>query len=111
MRERVTSGPRRVVASIAAGRLRTTPVGRAAGQAKEESRATEFERVKQEIAGRSITVTSWFDPAAGLWHASAPAYVGLLSRAAGGLGGAASRRAAIEAVSSRLIHHFRANPG
>lgn len=41
--------------------------------------AVEFEQSMSTIGRRSVTVTSWWDEAAGTWRASAPAYVHLLS--------------------------------
>lgn len=69
--------------------------------------ATEFERIKHDVAGRSVTVTSWFDGREGVWRASAPAYAYLFTVTDGEPSGADSRKAAIDAVTNRLSHYFQ----
>jgi len=67
--------------------------------------ASEFERFKQDVRGRSVTITSWYDDRKQTWSGSAPAYAHLFS-AAPASGGFASRKAAITHVLDVLARHF-----
>lgn len=66
----------------------------------------DFERSKQDVKGRSILVTSWFDDASHTWRASAPAYVHLLSHEDEGHSGRPSRKAAIDRILAALSSQF-----
>ena len=67
---------------------------------------TEFERIKQEVNGHSIIVTSWYDDQTQTWGAGAPAYAHVLTSARTTRPGSPSRSAAIEQVVRALAHHF-----
>ncbi|MGC8666711.1 MAG: hypothetical protein ACP5VE_01160 [Chthonomonadales bacterium] len=66
----------------------------------------DFERSKQEVRGRSILITSWFDDATHTWRASAPAYVHLLPHGDDNLTGRPSRKAAIDRILATLSNQF-----
>ena len=61
---------------------------------------TEFERVKYQISGRAVMVTSWFDSTDGTWSAGAPSYHHLLYERS--IRGQPSRKAAEEKVVTIL---------
>ena len=71
-----------------------------------------FERVRLEVAGRGVTVTSWFDPAKQVWHANVPAFLHLLGNQDQHAITGITREKAIQAVLGRLAPQFAgANPG
>lgn len=65
---------------------------------------TDFERLRFEVSGRTVTITVWYDERTQAWSSSAPAYSHLFSRAAPASN--RSRQAAIDAVRSVLNAHF-----
>lgn len=67
---------------------------------------SEFERTKENVAGHSILMTSWFDDVKQVWHASAPAYAHLGAINAAAAHNCASRKAAVAHVTSQLADHF-----
>lgn len=67
---------------------------------------TEFERTKQEICGRAVTITSWYDDNKRTWRASAPAYSHLRTRTSAEPNEFASRSAAIHQIIAILTAHF-----
>lgn len=67
---------------------------------------TEFERTKQEICGRAVTITSWYDDNKRTWRASAPAYSHLSTRRSADPEVFASRSAAIHQMITILTAHF-----
>lgn len=67
---------------------------------------TEFERIKHEVNGHSIIITSWYDDQTGTWGAGAPAYAHVLTGARTVPARSPSRSAAIEQVVRVLTHHF-----
>lgn len=73
--------------------------------------ASEFEQTKREVSGRSVIITSWFDPNKNGWRASAPSYnnVGSLSPMAG-REMYRTRQAAIDQIVHVLVRHFAEKP-
>ncbi len=76
----------------------------------ESAMATEFERLKCDIVGHSVMITSWYDDRLDAWRASAPAYAALFSERTGENCPPASRKAAIDDVINRLVDHFQTTP-
>jgi hypothetical protein len=76
---------------------------------QEVEMASEFERFKQDVRGRSVTITSWYDDQRKTWSGSAPAYAHLFS-ALPTAGGFSSRKAAITYVQEVLENHFDGLP-
>ncbi|HZO90824.1 MAG TPA: hypothetical protein VFB38_21030 [Chthonomonadaceae bacterium] len=67
---------------------------------------SEFERTKQEVSGRSILITSWYDDHAQSWRASAPAYAYLSSLRTTLPVVSPSRKVAVQRLSDLLATHF-----
>ena len=66
----------------------------------------DFERIKQEISGHSVTITSWYDDSTEMWQASAPAYSHLFSHPSARPIGSPTRKSAIERTINILTKHF-----
>ena len=62
----------------------------------------EFERLRLEIAGRGVIVTSWFDSGKQVWRANAPALLHLLGDINPETMAGATREKAILAISGLL---------
>jgi len=73
---------------------------------KDTRMMADFERSKQDVRGRSILITSWFDDTAHTWRASAPAYVHLLPHGDEAQTGRPSRKAAIDRILAALSSQF-----
>lgn len=71
--------------------------------------ALEFERIKQEVIGHSVTITSWYDDNENGWRASAPAYSFLFAARQGAFDECSSRKAAIDYVVHTLSGFFNNN--
>jgi hypothetical protein len=67
---------------------------------------SEFERIKQTVGNRNILMTSWFDEGQQTWRANAPAYAHLSDLMAEARITCASRKAAMDKLSSVLAKHF-----
>ena len=67
---------------------------------------SEFEQMKQQVGGRSILITSWYDDSKQNWRASAPAYSYLASLITVNPATCGSRKAAVERLSGVLAAHF-----
>jgi hypothetical protein len=66
----------------------------------------EFERMKQEVCGRIVTITSWYDDNLRTWRASAPAYPYLTTRISAESDILTSRSAAIHRMITLLTAYF-----
>ena len=66
----------------------------------------DFERIKREISGYSILVTSWYDEQQKSWRASAPRYAHLRELFSADQGMCSSRNEAIDQVIRVLTLHF-----
>jgi hypothetical protein len=68
---------------------------------------TEFERSRVDVAGKGVTITSWYEPDKQRWRANAPAYGHMLTDVAEHtiIGGTRAQaiRAACEYLTKRLI--------
>lgn len=62
----------------------------------------EFERLRLDIAGRGVIVTSWFDSSKKTWRANAPALLHLLGEISPDIMVGATREKAIQAVAGLL---------
>ena len=69
---------------------------------------SQFERVRQNVGERTILVTSWFDESEQTWRANAPDYAHLSELLASARIQCASRKAAVDKLSSVLAKHFSA---
>jgi hypothetical protein len=67
----------------------------------------EFERARLDVAGRSVTITSWYEQDKHRWRASAPAFGHLLNNDGEGdpITGT-TREKAIQAVRGRLAQRL-----
>lgn len=65
---------------------------------------TAFERIQVEVAGRSITITSWYDFTGKQFHAAAPAFLHLIndSDSTNPQNRSTTREGAIRSVRDRL---------
>ena len=68
----------------------------------ETGNSMEFERLRLEIAGRGVIVTSWFDSSKQTWRANAPALLHLLGDISPDAMAGATREKAIQAVAGLL---------
>ncbi len=66
----------------------------------------QFERIRVEVGGRGITVTSWYEPDKNRWRGSAPALLHLLAGADTQQLSGATRDKAIAAVSGVVAQRF-----
>jgi len=66
----------------------------------------DFERVKQKVGTRTILVTSWFDEGQQTWRANAPDYAHLSLLLSTARVECASRKAALDALQTVLMHYF-----
>src|SRR5690349_19665042 len=71
--------------------------------------ASEFERSRTVIAGRQVTVTSWYDSTISAWRAGAPMYSHLLRGLHGGAG-SSSRVTAVQEVVRVLTGELKGSP-
>ncbi len=67
---------------------------------------SEFERTKENVGGRSVMMTSWYDDSRQVWRASAPAYAHIASVIENATTNCDTRQAAVARVRSLLIHHL-----
>jgi hypothetical protein len=65
----------------------------------------DFERMKQDISGHSVLITSWYDDSKQDWRANAPDY-SFLSLNTKDRPLCASRKEAIQRMTSLLANHF-----
>lgn len=70
----------------------------------------EFERLRVEIGGRGIIVTSWFDAGKQVWRANAPALLHLLGDAHPDTMSGATRQKAISAMEGVLTRTLAGQP-
>jgi hypothetical protein len=68
---------------------------------------SEFERTKQNVGGRSILITSWYDDVKEHWYASAPAYTYLGLFTLDTPITCSSRQAAVKQVADQLAIYFQ----
>ena len=66
----------------------------------------QFERIRVEVGGRGVTVTSWYEPEKNRWRGSAPALLHLLADADAQQLSGATRDKAIQAVSGIVAQRF-----
>jgi len=66
----------------------------------------EFERVRLDVSGRGVTVTSWYDTLHQCWRANAPAHGHLLNDLVDNPVTGSTREKAIVAVRGRLAERF-----
>ncbi|MDX1934520.1 MAG: hypothetical protein SFU56_18120 [Capsulimonadales bacterium] len=66
----------------------------------------DFERTRQDIAGRGVTITSWYESATRRYRANAPAYLHLFndSDSPDARNTGTTRESAVRAVRDRLTH-------
>ncbi len=64
--------------------------------------ATEFDRSRETVCGRSITITSWYDDEAEGWRAGAPEYVHLLTVSSSPPLASSTRQQAVSRVAQIL---------
>ena len=69
-----------------------------------------FERARLEVAGRGVTITSWYDAGKHLWRANAPAFQHLLGDSDKEAITGATRERAVNAIQSRLAQQFTGAP-
>jgi hypothetical protein len=65
-----------------------------------------FERVRLEVSGHGITVTSWFDSGKQIWRANAPALLHILGTRAEDAITGTTREKAIQAIQGRLSNQL-----
>lgn len=70
---------------------------------------SDFERTKQDIGGRSVVITSWFDDSRQNWHAGAPRYAHLSSLLPPAPVSCATRNTAIQHMANLLAAHFNSD--
>lgn len=63
---------------------------------------TEFERSRADVAGKGVTITSWYEPDKQRWRANAPEYAHLLADATGQTIIGETRSQAIRVACERL---------
>ncbi len=63
---------------------------------------TEFDRSRETVGGRSVTITSWYDDQAKGWRAGAPEYVHLLPASGGDHEGSSTRQQAVAKLAQVL---------
>lgn len=66
----------------------------------------DFERSKEVVCGRSVTITSWFDTESSSWKAGAPTHQ-FISMATKGDAKFPSRRSAIDRTVKLLFNRFQ----
>jgi len=66
---------------------------------------SEFERCKEQVGGRSVVITSWYDENTKTWRASAPSYSHLCSSEIDPKA-CPSRKAAITRIVGLLAANF-----
>jgi hypothetical protein len=77
---------------------------------KAANTVSEFERTKQDIAGRSILITSWYDDREQNWRASAPIYAFANLFAPSTQVICSSRKVAIQRVCDILTNYLAQQP-
>jgi hypothetical protein len=70
---------------------------------------SDFERTKEQVCGRSVLITSWYDADMKNWHAGAPRYSYLSALLPASPAVCGTRHLAIQRLTSLLVSHFKSD--